>query len=487
MTGPTWFSPSDYFHRLLAPLGEVTTAMERFGVPFDVPAARDLLERVRDDEAGTRGRLHDWLGPGGVDYVGPEMPPNLGSWIQLQYLLYTPLGCNMRPSPYWKKGSTGYDESGREIVEGEGECKTDDVALRWLAGEYPEHAAGLQLIRDVRWQSRVANYISGWLNCTVRHTVGCEVGTPEWDWLHPSFGLASDRDERAGAKTGRFAVKGTGAGPLNGVPSSGDNYLIRTLFSAPEGWSWVVADQKQLEIVELAHLCNALFGTDALCRRVEPGAPDMHSATAKFVWGETLGNETLRAMPVEEVKARAPVERDATKIVRYSLNYGRMKFGDILFDRTGRALGAEGSDRFVQALYEFDPEIPMYHDWVRDFITRNLGMPSLMGRWCPLPDAASDRRGLRNRAWRQALNWPLQAGGQEIIAAVLLAVQHDPIMRRLRARPMLPVHDEICVLAPTPNAEEALDRLMHLMTNTVRLRATLSASGGTGQSWGEAK
>ncbi len=478
-----WFGPGEYHRRLLAPLGEVTTGMERHGVPFDVHAALDLLARVRDEEADTRRALADWVGPGGVDYAGPEVPPNFGSWQQLQYLLYTPLGLDMRPSPYWKKGSTGYDHDGREIVEGEGECKTDDVALKWLAGEYPDHAAGLHRIRELRWRTRVLNYLETWVAAAVRHP---NPGTPAWDWLHPSFGLASDRDDRAGAKTGRFAVKNPA---LNQVPSRGDDYGLKSLFRAPPGWAWVVVDYSQLEIVVLAHVCAALFGTTGLADRMAPGMPDMHSATARYVWGEVLGDRAVAALHVDDVKTKAKTERDLVKAVRYGLNYGKgaRGFGDTLFDRDGRALGERRAQELIDALFRFDPEIPRYQDWVRSAIERDRGVPSLMGRWCPLPDAVSPKRGLRNRAWRQALNWPMQAGGQEITAAAMIAVQRDEGLRRLGYRMVLPCHDELCGLVPEDRAEEALERTRNLMITTVRLRAHLSAAGGVGDAWGTAK
>lgn len=480
---PAWFGPSDYFRALLGPLGEVTTAMERHGVPFDVAGARDTLGRIRDDLAVTRARLAEWLGPAGVNYRGPENPPNLRSWQQLQRLLYTEDGCNMRPSPYWKKGSTGYAESGEEVRPGEGALKTDDVALAWLAGEYPEHAAGIGLVRDYRWQTRAENYVETWLGHAVRHR---NPGTPDWDWLHPSFGLASDRDERAGARTGRFAVKNPA---LNQVPSRGDDYGLKALFRAPPGWEWVVVDYTQLEIVVLAHVCAALFGTDGLVRRLEPGQPDMHSATAKFVWGEVLGDQRLRDLDVGRVKAEAALERDLVKAVRYGVNYGKgpRGFGDTLFDRSGRALGEDRARSLLDALFAFDPEIPRYQDWVRETITRDMGLASLMGRWCPLPDAASDRTGTRNRAWRQALNWPMQAGGQEIMAAAMLSLQRDPELAGLQYRMILPCHDEICGLVPEGRGAEAFARVVEVVTTTVRLRARLSAAGGHGDSWGTAK
>lgn len=42
-----------------------------------------------------------------------------------------------------------------------------------------------------------------------------------------------------------------------------------------------------------------------------------------------------------------------------------------------------------------------------------------------LPGARARKQGDRNRAWRQALNFPMQAGGQEIMALALILIFAD--------------------------------------------------------------
>lgn len=476
-----------YHEQLLAPLGEVTVAMERHGVPFDVPAARELLKRVQADLALTTWKLTEWYAE--VDAVGPEMPPNWNSAPQLQYFLYTPCGLNMPPALYWKKGATGWEEGDdgeyQEEWEGEGQFKTDDVALQWLAAHHKEHAEGIQLIRDWRWQKRVCTYLETWLAAALwRETPGEGIGG--WWWLHPSFGLANDKDERAGAVTGRFAIKNPA---LQQVPSRDDEYELRKLFRAPPGYSWVVCDYSQLEIVILAHLVAKLFGTDGLLQRLQPGKPDMHSLTVKYIMGEVLGDEFIKLLDVKDIKKKAKLKREIAKALRYGLNYGKGKygFGNTLFLEDGSALGEERAEQMILALYEFDPEIPQYQDWMRQFIQRYEMVVSLLGRFCPLPGANATSKGDRNRAWRRALNYPMQAGGQEVTAAAMIAAYKDEVLRQLGFRLMLQVHDELCGLVRTEHAQAAMERLVFIMCNTIMLLAQLTASGGIGDSWGVAK
>lgn len=477
-------TPQEYHAKITAPLGLVTTAMERHGVPFDVPAARALRERVAGDESRSRCALGDWCER--VGYVakeGGEYPPNWGSWQQLQRFLYTDAGLNLKPSPYWKKGSTGYGLDG-EIVSwnGEAELKTDDVALKWLASEHPEHAEGLEHVRNLRWEQRVGSYLDKWLGLALRHYTRWDPRQEPWDWLHPSFGLASDRDERAGAVTGRFAIKNPA---LAQVPVHGDDYNLRGLFVAPPGWVLVIVDYSQLEIVVLAHVCNALFGTDGLCQRVAPGAPDMHSDTARYVFGKVLGDTRLLNIDLADFKKLAKEERDLSKAVRYGTNYCKSirGFADSLFDKQGKALGMDRAEAMVNALYEFDPEIPMYQGWVREFITRHREIVSLYGRRCYLPDARAVEKGLRNRAWRRACNYPMQAGAQEITALAMLAIHADREFAALGACMLLQVHDEIVCMVPAQHGARAREIVEYHMKNAVKLRAHLTVSGGVHQSW----
>ncbi len=141
----------------------------------------------------------------------------------------------------------------------------------------------------------------------------------------------------------------------------------------------------------------------------------------------------------------------------------------------------------ILALFDFDPEIPQYQDWMLQFIQRYEMVVSLLGRFCPLPDANAGTKGLRNRAWRRALNYPMQAGGQEVTAAAMIAAFKDEVLRKLGFHLMLQVHDELCGLVRTENAAAAAERLAHVMCNTIMLEAPLVASKGTGPSWGEGK
>lgn len=465
-------APAVYCRDILNPLGAVVMDLEYRGVPID----RERCDQVQRDFAARKEQTHEELAKW-AEAVGCEETPNWNSAPQLVHLFHEKLG--MKPSPYKKKGKVDIEA---------GKRSTDDRALEWLSGEYPEHRPGISLIRRLRKEERFERYARNWLDLAVKH--------PDGTWrLHPSFGLANDNDDRAGAITGRFAVKNP---PLQQVPSRGkDAKLLRAIFCAPPGKRLICADYSQLEIYILAHICHKLFGTDGLLRRLAPGQPDMHSATAQYVWGEVLGDEYIAKLPLllfkgddfTDADPRGKEARDTIKQIRYGLNYGKTPdgFGNTLFDAKGNPLGVDRAQELVDALLDFDPEIRQYQEWVWEYISEHEGIVSLLGRWNPLPDANAWKRGLRNRAYRRALNYPMQAGGQEVTAAAMIMAAADEVLRQCGYEMTLQVHDELVGLVDEDNADRATERLTWVMCNALPLAAPLKVEAHHAERWSEAK
>lgn len=457
--------------RTLGEMGGVVYRMERRGVPIDLGVCAEIRDRASADAAETHTWLNNYLGA----YTG-RLPWN-ENWAYPEWLKEVvhgprPRGLGIPRSPYWSKGRVK-----------PGECKLDSRAIEWLASTNPEHRDFLNRVRTLRRQERMATYAQTWIDLAIPHPDGTHR-------LHPAFGMAFDTDTRPGARTGRFGIKNP---PLQQVPRDKrkDPYRLRRAFVAPPGYRLVVADYSQLEVVILAHLAATLFGRGLLAGRLAPGQPDLHSATARYVFGDILGEAGIRDVPVEGIKSH-PVYgrfRDLIKAVRYGLNYGKGSwgFGNTLFEVddkgeiTGPPLGEDRAQGMIDALLAFDPEVREFQDWTRDYITRHHGMPSLAGRWAPFPGAASGDEWVRNRAWRQASNWPMQAGGQEVTAAAMLQLDREGFNLTLQ------VHDELHALVPEDRVDAAIPRMKDIMEHAWPLRAYLKAEPKAGANWEETK
>jgi DNA polymerase-1 len=471
---PLLLTPAEYQQTILRPVGEVVVGMERQGIPVGMAALADIERRMGERAAELRAELAQWC---------PKPDMNWNSWPQLTAWLHDDPkdgGLGLEPSPYCKKG---------EVPDGK--TSTDDRALEWLAGHNPDHRGPLQLLRTLRTVERMGRYARDWLSAALPH--------PDGTWrLHPTFGLATDHDTRPGAVTGRFGVKNP---PLNQVPSNtdavGDLGIpkdpagMKRAFVAPPGCRLIVVDYSQLEIVILAHLIAVLFGEDdPLVQKVRAGE-DIHGPLARYVFGVLAGDAQLAALPVGEFK-KQPVPkmlRNLAKAGIYGNNYGKGEkgFATSVFLPTGEPLGPDRARLLKQGLNDFYPGIARYQDYVRWFIERYAYITTLFGRWQPQPLARAPRRGDRNRAWRQSLNYPMQGGGQEIMALALILIAACPELRSLGFVLSLVVHDEIVGWAPEKNADRCLALVEHHMVTAVSLLAPLKAEGAHGENWKVAK
>lgn len=472
---PQHWTAAEYHQNLLVPVGIVTNAMERTGVPVDPERLRAIDADMSSKAVELRKDLAQWCG----------RDINWNSWQQLAHWMHDPPsegGLGMDPSPYCKKGEVPDDK-----------VSTDDRALEWLAGHNPDQRAGLQTLRSLRTHERMGRYARSWLGVAIPHPDGTHR-------LHPSFGLGSDRDTRPGAKTGRFGVKNPAlnqvptrteaAGDL-GVPK--DPARIRTAFVAPPGKKLVVVDYSQLEIVEEAHCIAHLFGPDdSLVKRVAAGK-DIHGPLAQYAFG-TLANdqEVINAsVDLGDFKKvpKLKLLRELGKAGIYGNNYGKGKkgFANSVFMPDGSPLGEARAELLVDGLNGLYPGIRRLQEYIRTFIERHGLIISPFGRWMPLPDARSQQRGLRNRAWRQALNYPMQAGGQEIMALALIAIHNHPRLKEIGYELLMVIHDEILGMVDEEFAAEALEIVEHIMVSVVQLLVPLKAEGASGDNWKDTK
>lgn len=474
---PQLWDATQYHQNLLAPIGEVVIGMERTGIPVDRGILHDIDQRMADKAEGHRRELADWC-PADINWAswqqlaewlhGPEEWPRGDDGEPI----YGPLwGPRLEPSPYCKKGEVPDDK-----------ISTDDRALEWLAGHNPAHRAPISALRQLRQAERMGRYARDWLEKALPHADGT------WR-LHPSFGLATDHDTRPGAVTGRFGVKNP---PLNQVPRNPakDPAGMRAAFVPPPGQRLIVIDYAQLEVVIIAHLIETLFGADdPLVRRVKANK-DVHGPLAHYMFGELMGDEAVRALDPEGMKKARPDLRDLGKIAIYRANYGgntARGYAYSTFMPDGNPLGEERGQLLVDGLAGFYPGVISYQGFIREWIERHAQIVTLFGRWQPMPHAKSPQKAWRNRAWRQSLNYPMQGGGQEIMALALIAIAADRELQELGMSLSLVVHDEIVAWAPEATCEQVRKKMEWHMTNTVQLLCPLRAEGHTGPSWKAAK
>lgn len=295
----------------------------------------------------------------------------------------------------------------------------------------------------------------------------------------------------------------------------GEPQFSGTLAPTRANQTLVVADYAALEVVILADLCKRLFGDEQLEAMVAPGAPDIHVENAKMVFGGYLGwtvpefvlqegvrtpcpyaGERVDRIPSGEFKKHpyGAVLRNMIKTVWYGLQYGKGAYGfSTLPGPDGRPIGEEVAQRMLDGIARAVPGPFQWQEWCRNYVDEHRGIYSLGGRWCPL--YLETERGapdwLRNRAYRRAYNFPMQATGAEIIGDAMVRVGNCPEIRALDFRICLQVHDELVLRGPERNVEpvKALVRrhMVESTANGTRLLIPLQVSVGHGPNYYEAK
>jgi DNA polymerase I-like protein with 3'-5' exonuclease and polymerase domains len=424
--------------------------MERSGFEIDAACA----ERVRSEAQADM----DALMPGICEFAGAtEFNP--GSPQQLQGLLRDQLKLQRPPI----KG-TLFAISRAE----DDEWSTAEASLHWLQLKHPEHNEGLDLIRrwrKARRQMQTGRDLPGFTGFDGR--VHCVLG-PDTD-------------------TGRLTAK---LPALQQISSKNDIYGIRGAFVAAPGHRLIVADYSQLEVYVLAHMLIRLFGDHSLRDALASG--DVYTWIARQCWPDKTRN--LADADFKVKKSAAGKLRDLAKILVLATNYGKTPMGlaltllDELGEPADEGFCRDLLDTYMNTL----PGVALWQEWIAAYATKHRGVPTLLGRWRPLPFAGT------RRGDRQALNSPIQGGAMDIAALSMLSLNTygdfvpgwgNVELTALGARCLLQVHDELIFEVPEHNAEAAQRLIEHGMVNPplLQLAVQLKVEANHGLSWKDAK
>ena len=256
---------------------------------------------------------------------------------------------------------------------------------------------------------------------------------------------------------------------LQNIPVRGDmGRRMRTCFTAGPGMKLISADYSQVELRVLAHYSQ------------DP------TLVAAFRNGEDIHTRTAALLHDVEPSEIGPDERRKAKTINFGLIYGMgpRKLAQDL------AIPMNEARMFIERYFARFAHIKEFFDSVEQS-ARELGyVTTLSGRRRPLPDMRSMSGQARALAERQAVNTLIQGSAADLIKFAMLAVFNDKELRRLKARLLLQIHDELIVEVPEDSSQAAAERLSALMVDTsswgIDLAVPLVADAGIGQNWGEA-
>jgi DNA polymerase I len=101
----------------------------------------------------------------------------------------------------------------------------------------------------------------------------------------------------------------------------------------------------------------------------------------------------------------------------------------------------------------------------------------------PIPDIQSRNPNQRGFAERTAINTPLQGTAADLIKLAMIGIDRKLGEKKLKARILLQVHDELVLEVPPEESDEIENLVRTKMESVVPLRVPLTADLGFGPNW----
>lgn len=255
------------------------------------------------------------------------------------------------------------------------------------------------------------------------------------------------------------------------------NKLVRGVFGAAPGWTFVEADYSQIELRIAAFLAD-----EKNMLHLYAIGQDIHMATAMKMTGKPASLVT-------------PEERKKAKAVNFGFLFGMgwAKFVITAYLNYGVHVTEEESRAFRTAFFDQFPGLPPWHRRQRTLARKYKRVQTPMGRIRHLPDIDSMNEDVRAEAERQAINSPVQAMASDM--ALLSLVHTAKYFRRegIEAYPVGAVHDAVNFEVRNDHVHLALPVIKQIMEDLplevlfdCRLTVPIVADIKVGKHWGGA-
>lgn len=447
------------YRLIMIPCVKLFTEAEFNGVQIDVDKMSDAEAYLREELADAQAKLEKWGKKATlVDTKGPNKGKiNWGSAKQLGHLLFKDL--KIKSIEKTKGGADSVSES---------------VLLRI------DHPMVGDLLRFRAATKQLSGFIEGW--------------KPYLDLrgrLHPVFKLH-------GTVTGRLSCEHPN---LQQVPR---DPRIRSLITAPDGWTLIEMDLSQIELRIAAELANE---HNLLRVFNEGGDPHWQTAIREIERGAGYKKEINQTIKFHmEQKGKEYTKLNYSDAVEYILNLGGKACEDLvdLWEETfpgipfmnwketrkkakainfGYLYGMwwkkfkiyardnyqvdvtdEEAQESREAFFELYPAFPDWHDKQRRFAQVNGYVVSLSGRKRRLPAAAGGRdTPERREAQRQAINSPVQSFANELNLMAALQMRKEFSWNWFRICGT--VHDAILMWVRNDKIEHVHSRGLEIMSS----------------------
>jgi DNA polymerase-1 len=281
--------------------------------------------------------------------------------------------------------------------------------------------------------------------------------------LNPETGRVHTSYNPTGSVTGRLASSDPN---LQNIPIRSEiGRQVRQAFVAAPEQLLLSVDYSQIELRIVAHMAE-----DKAMMQAFRDDQDIHATTAAAVF----------SVPVDEVTSEM---RRRAKAVNFGLIYGMSAFG---LSRSTDLTLAEAED-FVKAYFEGFPGVKDYLERTRQQAEERGYVETLLGRRRYFPQLKKDARGVgdvaRARAFREAVNAPIQGAAADIIKLAMIRLPTALSEASLGARMILQVHDELVFECPQKEIAPAASLIADIMQKAFKLNVPLKTDAKAGINW----
>lgn len=346
---------------------------------------------------------------------------NINSPKQLGKVLFEDLGL-----PTAKKTKSGYS-TGQEVLEG-------------LVDAHPIIPHILQYRQLAKLKSTYADALQ--------------------NLIHPDTGRIHTIFKQAITATGRLSSVEPN---LQNIPiRMEEGRRIRKAFVATDK-DWVIfsADYSQIDLRCLAHISGDPTLIDTFKQDI-----DIHTRTAAEIFD----------VPIERVDEDL---RRKAKAVNFGIIYGISDFG--LARSTG--VSRHEAARYIKEYLDAYPGVRQYMQDIVDFGTETGYVETILRRRRYLPDLRAKNKMVQSFARRMALNAPIQGSSADIIKLAMLKVVAALKERRLGARLLLQVHDDLVMEVRKEELEETAALVKDCMESAYQLKVPLLVAMKAGSNW----
>ncbi|MBN9603685.1 MAG: DNA polymerase I [Afipia felis] len=282
---------------------------------------------------------------------------------------------------------------------------------------------------------------------------------PQTQRVHTTYALAA-------TTTGRLSSNEPN---LQNIPvRTEDGRKIRRAFIAEKGHKLVSADYSQIELRLLAEIADI-----PVLKKAFTDGLDIHAMTASEMFG----------VPVKDMPAEV---RRRAKAINFGIIYGISAFG--LANQLG--IPREEAGAYIKKYFERFPGIRAYMDATRDFCREHGYVETLFGRKCHYPDIKASNASIRAFNERAAINARLQGTAADIIRRAMVRMEDALAEKKLAARMLLQVHDELVFEVPDGEVDKTLPVIREVMENAAfpaaRLSVPLHVDARAAHNWDEA-